>query len=155
MNRRRDTMTGDLFQWQPPQVAVGYGADVAGRGDLDSKISRLVGRALRDCRDEGQGSRAAIAQRMSAHLGRPVSEDMLNKWSSESSGSHRIPLDAFIALIEATQATDLLGFMPSLFGFAVVPERYADIIELHLLDEHQRDLDARKAALAARVRAKR
>lgn len=154
MRDRRDALTGDLMQWQPPQVAVGYADDVTGRGSLDSKISRLVGRALRDSRDAG-ASRAAIAQRMSSYLGRPISEAMLNKWSSESSDEHRIPLDAFIALIEAAQATELLGFVPSLFGHAVVDERYADIIELHLIEDHQRDIEARKAALAARVRAKR
>src|SRR5690606_25756145 len=101
--------TSDLFSWEPPQVSVGYSADVVGRGELENQISRLVGRALRDCRDEGVGSRADVARRMSAYLNRPVSESMLNKWSSENSGEHRIPLDAYIALIEATKANDLLG----------------------------------------------
>ncbi|WP_287093156.1 hypothetical protein [Mesorhizobium sp.] len=148
-------MTSDLFEWEPPQVAVGYTPDVVGRGGLDSQISRLVGRALRDCRDEGKGSRADIARRMSAYLDRPVSEGILNKWSSESSGEHRIPLDAFIALIDATQANALLGFIPSMFGFAVVPEKYADLIEIHLIEEHERDIAARKTALQVRWKAKR
>jgi len=153
--KRRDTLTSDLFDWQPPQVAVGYSGDVAGRGALDSQISRLVSRALRDARDEGKGSRTDIAKAMSAELRRPISDAMLNKWSAESSGEHRIPLDAFIALIKTTEADGLLGFIPSLFGYAVVPERYADIIEMHLIDEHERDIAARKAALQARWRAKR
>ncbi|RWC58887.1 hypothetical protein [Mesorhizobium sp.] len=152
---RNDHLTNDLFEWEPPQVAVGYTPDVVGRGELDSQISRLVGRALRDCRDEGQGSRADIARRMSAYLNRPVSEGILNKWSSESSDEHRIPLDAFIALIEATKANDLLGFVPSKFGFAVVPEKYADLIEIHLIEEHERDIAARKTALQVRWKAKR
>ncbi|MFH1796307.1 MAG: hypothetical protein ABIF45_17595 [Pseudomonadota bacterium] len=155
MKRQRDPLTGDLFSWEAPKVAVGYSDDVAGRGALDSQISRLISRALRDARDEGKGSRADIAKAMSAELRRPVSEAILNKWSAEASGEHRIPLDAFIALIKATEADGLLGFIPSLFGFAVVPEHYADIIELHLIDEHERDIVARRAALQARVRAKR
>ncbi|RRH98041.1 hypothetical protein EH240_19790 [Mesorhizobium tamadayense] len=152
---RHDTMTADLFEWQPPKVAVGYAPDVAGRGGLDHQISRLVGRALRDCRDDGKGSRAEIAERMSAYLDRPISEAMLNKWSSESSDDHRIPLDAFIALIDATQAEGLLGFVPEKFGFAVVPEKYADIIEISLIEEHEREIAARKTALLVRARAKR
>ncbi len=53
MSRRyRDPLTKDLFEWQPPQVAVGYSADVTGRGRLDNKIARLIGQALRDARDE-------------------------------------------------------------------------------------------------------
>ena len=155
MKRRRDPLTGDLFTWEPPQVAVGYSEDVVGRGALDNQIARLIGRALRDTRDEGKGSRADVARTISAELNRPVSEAMLNKWSAEASGEHRIPLDAFIALIKATDANALLGFIPSLFGFVVVPERYADIIELHLIDEHEHDIVARKVALQARVRAKR
>lgn len=151
----RDNLTADLFAWEPPQVAVGYAPDVAGRGGLDNQISRLVSRALRDCRDEGNGTRADIARRMTAYLDRPISEGILNKWSSESSDEHRIPLDAFIALIHATQANELLGFVPKLFGFAVVPEKYADIIEIHLIEEHERDVAARKAALIARAKAKR
>jgi len=152
---RRDILTADLFDWEPPKVAVGYAPDVAGRGDLDSQISRLVGRALRDCRDDGNGSRADVARRMSAYLDRTVSEGILNKWSSESSDEHRIPLDAFIALIDATQADDLLGFIAAKFGFAVVPEKYADIIELSLIEDHEREIAAKKAALLARSRAKR
>lgn len=152
---RRDNQTNDLFEWEPPQVAVGYTQDVAGRGSLDSKISRLIGRALRDSKDERDLTRAEIARRMTAYLNRSISEAMLNKWSSESSDEHRVPLDAFIALIEVTDAKALLGFVPSLFGHAVVPERYADIIEIHLIEEHERDIAARKSALIARAKAKR
>lgn len=152
---RQDLLTADLFDWEPPKVAVGYSPDVAGRGDLDSQISRLVGRALRDCRDDGNGSRADVARRMSAYLDRTISEGILNKWSSESSDEHRIPLDAFIALIEATQAEDLLGFIAGKFGYAVVPAKYADIIELSLIEDHEREIAARKSALLARSRAKR
>ncbi|RWE48583.1 MAG: hypothetical protein EOS79_08595 [Mesorhizobium sp.] len=152
---RRDILTADLFDWEPPKVAVGYAPDVAGRGGLDNQISRLVSRALRDCRDEGNGSRADVARRMSAYLDRQISEGILNKWSSESSDEHRIPLDAFIALIDATQAEALLGFIAEKFGFAVVPAKYADIIELSLIEDHERDIAARKSALLARSRAKR
>ncbi|TIV64909.1 MAG: hypothetical protein E5V89_28875, partial [Mesorhizobium sp.] len=137
---RRDILTADLFDWEPPKVAVGYAPDVAGRGGLDNQISRLVSRALRDCRDEGNGSRADVARRMSAYLDRQISEGILNKWSSESSDEHRIPLDAFIALIDATQAEALLGFIAEKFGFAVVPAKYADIIELSLIEDHERDI---------------
>ena len=152
---RRDPFTLDLLAWEPPKVAVGYADDVTGRGALDHKISRLVSRALRDARDEGKGSRADIARRMTSYLDRPVSEAMLNKWAAEASDEHRIPLDAFIALIEACGANGLLGFVPAMFGFAVVPERYADLIEIHLLDEHEQEIAARKAALSARWKAKR
>lgn len=149
-----DRLTQDLFSWEPPKVTVGYSEDVTGRGDLENKIARLVARATRDARDEGK-SRAELATAISRELGRSVSEDTLNKWASEASGAHRIPLDAFIALIRATQAKDLLGFIPSLFGFAVVPEHYTDLIEIHLIDEREEELRAHKAKILARRRARR
>ncbi|QDY99092.1 hypothetical protein FQ775_01170 [Nitratireductor mangrovi] len=157
MKRRRDPHTSDLFatDWEPPQVAVGYAPDVAGRGRLDSRIARLVSRALRDARDEDGKARADIARCMSAYLDRPVSEAMLNKWAAEASEEHRIPLDAFVALIEATEAKDLLGFVPELFGFAVVPERYASLIEAHLWEEREQEAVRRRQAAEMRWRASR
>lgn len=38
MARYRAPLTKDLFAWEPPQVAVRYGEEVAGRGALDNKI---------------------------------------------------------------------------------------------------------------------
>lgn len=155
MSKRRDPHTLDLLDWEPPVVSVGYGADVAGRGPLDNRIARIVGRALRDARDERGLGRADAAREIAEHLGRSISPAMLDKWSSEGSAEHRIPLDAFIALIRVTGADDLIGFIPSMFGFAAVPERYAGLIELHLIEEHEADIAARKTALQAKWRARR
>lgn len=154
MARVRDTLTKDLFSWEPPQVAVGYSAEVTGRGALDNRIARLISHALRDAREDGL-TRAEIAKRMSNWLGRQISEAMLNKWSSEGSGEHRIPLDAFIALVQATGNKDLLGFAPSEFGLTVIETEYAELIEAHLLDEHIEELQARRQVLTARRKARR
>ncbi len=91
MTRYRAPLTKDLFDWRPPQVAVGYSADVIGRGRLDNKIARLISQSLRDAR-EGGASWAEVARKMGDYLGRPVSEAMPGKWSSEGSEDHRIPL---------------------------------------------------------------
>lgn len=149
---RTDSITSDIFAWEPPQVAVGYNDDVTGKGELQNKISRLVGRALRDAKDVRGLSRGQIATALTAYLGRPVSEDTLDKWASEASDQHRIPLDAFIGLVEVTSAMDLLGFVPGLFGFVVIDRKYEAIVELQLLEEHERELNAHKARLQAKVR---
>jgi hypothetical protein len=150
---RRDPLTRDLFAWQPPSVAVGYGSEVAGRGALDNKIARLIGHALREANKERGLNRAAVSKAMSAYLGRTVSEGMLNKWSSEGSEDHRIPLDAFIALVEATGSRGLLGFVPGEFGLVVIEEQYAELIRLHLIREKMKDLQAQEHALLAQLRA--
>ncbi|WP_174804513.1 hypothetical protein [Martelella limonii] len=150
--RRRDTLTEDLFDWQPPKVAAGYEEDVAGRGALDSRISRTVAKALKDAREAGK-TRAEIAADMSRYLGRTVSEDMLNKWSSEAA-THRITLDAFIALIDATKEFDLLGFVPSRFRYVAVPESYRDLIVLHLAKQKQEEMNRFVERLEADQRTK-
>lgn len=152
---RGDRLTSDLLAWEPPQVAVGYPDDVAGKGAVSNRIARLISRAMRDARDERSLDRQFIAKALTQELGRTVSVDMLDKWSSEASEGHRVPLDAFVALIKVTDATELLGFIPGLFGFAVVEQKYEAIIELQLIEEHERDLDALKARALAKVRSQR
>ncbi|WP_236020615.1 hypothetical protein [Devosia sediminis] len=142
----------DLLAWEPPQVAAGYAPTVAGRGSIDSQIARLISQALRDAADECDVSRSDVAAMLSYDLGRPVSEDMLNKWTSEAATGHRIPLDAFCSLVKVLKAKELLGFIPNLLGYVAVPEKYADIIEMHLIEEKTRDLDARKQALSSRLK---
>ncbi len=154
MTRPRPALTKDLFSWEPPKVSVGYSTDVIGRGRLDNKIARLVSQALRDAREDGL-NRAEVARRMTAFLGRAVSEAMLNKWSSEGSEDHRIPLDAFLGLVQATGATDLLGFPAGEFGLTVIEAEYAEIIEEKLLDDHIEEMQARKQMLSTRRKAGR
>lgn len=151
---RGDRATSDLFSWEPPPVVVGYSEEVSGRGELQNRIARLISRALRDARDDGK-SRSQVAQELGQELGRNVSEDMLDKWASEASEAHRIPLDAFIALIRVTGANQLLGFVPEMFGFVVVEKKYEAIIELQLLEEHEREIAAYKARVSARLRTQR
>lgn len=141
--------------WQPPQVSVGYSDEIAGRGSLQNQIARLVARALRDARDDRGLTRPDIARRMSDELGRKVTEESIEKWASEASEAHRIPFDAFIALVAATGATELLGFLPNLMGFVVVSKRYKPLIELHLLEEHEQELAAHKARIHAELRGHR
>lgn len=147
--QREDAFTSanEAAGWQAPRVAVGYGEEIAGGGELPNQIARLVSRALKDARKHRELSRSDIARALTIELGRNVSEGTLEQWASEASISHRIPLDAFIALVAATGEHDLLGFIPGLFGFAVVPRRYMAVIELQLIEEHERELAAHKERL--------
>lgn len=147
----RDPHVRDLSAWETEPVTIGYGDDVAGRGSLGNRIARLIARALRDAKDADLG-RAEVAQKMTAILDRPVSVATLDKWASEAAEEHRIPLDAFVALIEATSQHKLLGFPPNLFGYAVVPARFVDMIELQQLQEHEEAVAARKAVLKAKLK---
>lgn len=146
MARRPDRSTLDLFQdWTPPRVAVAPVAEDV-RGPMDLQIARLIKRAL-----EGR-DRAEVAAEMSAILGRSIAGTTLDAWASPAKASNRIPLDAWAALIEVTNDMRLLGWLPEAHGYVVVPARYADLIELHLLEEHEAEIQRRKAALSARYK---
>ncbi len=147
---RRDNMTLDLLAWEPPRVAVGYDAQDM-RGPLDLVIARLVSSALHRATEQGQ-SREQIAAAMSDYLGRAVSKTTLDAWSSPARSTNRIPLDAFVALVEATGDHDLLGWLPGQHGYVVVPQRYGDLIELQLIEEKEAEMARRKAALTARYK---
>ncbi|OYW33965.1 MAG: hypothetical protein B7Z41_03840 [Rhizobiales bacterium 12-66-7] len=117
------------------------------RGPLDLVIAKLIKRALADCKQ----SREIIAAKMTEYLGRPISKDSLDAWASPAK-SNRPPLDAFAALIYATGDMSLLGWMPAEHGYVVVPAKYADLIELHLLEERESEISRRKQALTARYK---
>lgn len=154
MARRRDPHTKELFSWEPEPVRITYADEVKGRGGLDSQISRVIGQALRDAKDNGV-SRMEIAGRMASFLGRPISEDALNKWASEATDDRRIPLDAFIALAQATDARELIGFLAEIFNLAVVADQFVELIELQQLRDHKVEVEAREAALEAKLRGRR
>ena len=145
--KARDRLTADLFDWQPPKVAVGFEADLSGNR-LGSRISRAVSLALKEC---GK-SRVEVAEAMSMELGYPVSADMLDAYASEAKEGHRITLERFVALVTATGC---LGFVAGLFDHVVVPSRYQSLIELHLIEEHEKDLARMKQTVEAKWRAGR
>lgn len=143
---RRDSLTGDLLNWEPPKVAAGFEAGAIRGSRLASQISQAVALALKSC----ALSRAEIAARMSVELGYQVSENMLANYASEGAEAHRITLERFIALVEVTGCTDLLGFVASRFGQVVVPERYQALIDMHLAEEAEAKIQKFKMAAKAK-----
>ena len=147
----RDWQTLDLLAWEPPKVAAGFEPDKLPGSRISSRISRAVGLALREC---GR-TRSDVAAAMSADLGYPISTDMLDAYASEAKEGHRITVDRFVALIAATGCVDLLGVIAEPFDHVAVPKRFEALIELHLIDEHERDVARRKQAAEAKWRASR
>lgn len=146
---RGDTFTGDLLDWQPPQVEARL-EDGAIRG---SELAAQICQAVAAIMDTSGLSREEIARRMTEEHGCPISVHMLNNYASEAAVSARITLERFMALVAATGCHGALGFIAGRFGHVAVPERYASVIELHLLEEHEREIVRRKQAAEARWRA--
>ena len=148
---RRDRLTPDLFDWQPPRVAVGFEKEQLPGNRIASRISRAIALALKECGKP----RSEVARIMSQELGYPVSEATLDAYASEAKESHKISLERFIALIMATGCHNLLGFVAEFFEHVVVPERFGSLIELHLIEEHEREIQRRKQAVEAKWKAGR
>lgn len=151
MTRRRDPHTLDIFA-EP--VSIGYGEDVTGRGPLANRITRLIKHVLDEAADAGQ-CRNDIAVALGKKLDRVVTKAQLDKWTAPSATDHRIPLDAFIALIEVTDDMKMLGFVPSLFGYAAVSNAFVDWMRLQQIEEQEEALLAERAILQRRVRSRR
>lgn len=146
---RGDSLTGDLLSWEPPKVAAGF-AEGAVRGSrIANQISQVVKLAL-----EGQ-DRVKVAARMSGELGYTVSRDLLDHYASEGAEAHKITLERFVALIEATGCVDALAFVAERFDHVVVPSKYAAIVEYHLLDEHEQEVTRRKQAAFVKMKGAR
>ncbi len=97
----RQTHFLDAFEAaeQPEQPADGSLA-------MAAEVCAALGRAIKDC----PSSRSEIAARMSDLVGEPISEHMLNKWTSRSSDNWRFPFEFAAAFEVATgsQALQLL-----------------------------------------------
>lgn len=143
---RGDSLTGDLLSWEPPKVAAGFEEGAVRGSRIANQICQVVKLAL-----EGH-DRAQVAAQMSGELGYPVSRDMLDHYASEGSEAHKITLERFVALLEATGCVDALAFVADRFDHVVVPSKYAAIVEYHLLKDHQEDVDRRVQTAFAKMK---
>jgi len=146
---RRDNLTGDLLTWEPP--AVRFDEPLVRAHTLNARFARAISLTLKEC----GLSREEVAERMSDWLGETVSRNMLDAYASEARESHQINLPRFAALIHATEDYRLLSLLPETFGFSVMPREYEEIVELWRLEETEREIARRKAALAAKWRGRR
>jgi len=149
MTKRRDPHTLDLWRdWTPPEdVAARFEPEVSKGGTLDVKIARVLSEAM----TRSGKCRAEIAAQMSEYLGQNVTENMLDCYASPARRDHKITLERFIALLDATDCYELLGFVAEFVGFVAVPARYAEVIQLWETEERLADLERRRAALRGRV----
>lgn len=145
----RDRFTLDLFkEWEPPVVAVGFEPGTITGNRLSSRISRAVAKAMKECGLD----RVTIAGRMSERLGSKVSKDMLETYASEAKTENNITVERLMALIHVTGKTELLGFLAEDFDMAVVPRKYENVIELALIEDHERMVQTRKKTLQMKIR---
>ena len=126
MGKRRDTLTLDLFDWEPEPIVEAFDPVRVRAASLRAKVARGVSEAMKDC----EHSRAVVAERMSAFMGEPVSENMLNAYASEAREDHSMPFIRLLGLIHATGDIRLLQLGAEMFGFSVIEDKFLPWVDL-------------------------
>jgi hypothetical protein len=129
-------------------VSVGFEPDAIQGNRLASRISRAVAKALKDCKM----GRDEISAAMSDRLGHKVTVATLDAYASEAKVDNNITVERFVGLIHATGKTELLGFLADDFDLKVVPAKYENVIELALIEDHEKSLEQHKKTLQAKIR---
>ena len=89
----------DLLGWRaPPQPVAAFRPGAIQAPSMGGRLARAIAIALKDC---GK-TRAEVAALMTAHLGRPVSENMLDAYASQAREGHAISAERLAALVRAT-----------------------------------------------------
>lgn len=151
MKKSRDIHTLDLFRDYQPEddVAARIAPEITKGGTLNVQIARVVAHA---CQQSGK-TREEIAKEMSAYLDQTITVNMLDAYASPARENHKITLERFIALLDATDCYGLLAFICQFVGYVAVPERYADIIEIWRNDREIEERQRKRDALMGKVRA--
>ncbi|MCV0428300.1 MAG: hypothetical protein K5905_22820 [Roseibium sp.] len=134
--------------WTPPDVSVGFEPGAISGDRLSSRISRAIAKALKDCDID----RASVAAQMSEKLGHKITKQMLEAYASEAKTGNNITVERFVALIHATGKTELLGFLADDFAMKVYPNKYANVVKLALIEDHQKTVDYHKKTIIAKIR---
>ena len=151
MKKSRDIHTLDLFRdYQPEEeVAARIAPEITKGGTLNVQIARVIAHA---CQQSGK-TREEIANEMSAYVVQTITVNMLDAYASPARENHKITLERFIALLDATDCYGLLAFICQFVGYVAVPERYADIIEIWRNDREIEERQRKRDALVGKVRA--
>ncbi len=123
---------------------------------FDEKLFRVTSITARICRALKAAlaglDRDQVAADMGKVLGRQVSKNVLDRYVSEASEDHSIPLDRFIALVRVTKDKRLLQMIADDLGWVVVDAREAHWIEVGKYQDAAAELA--KRANAAKRKAK-
>lgn len=145
-NRRGDTRTGDLLDWEPPPLVETYDAVTIRAASLRAKIAHAISATL--C--EAEQDRTQIAAAMTGFLGEEVSKNMLDAYASESRDDHTISFVRLLALVEVTGDVRPLTLAAEMAGCVVIPARYMAAVHEAMWaareeEAHAQRLSSRKA----------
>lgn len=138
MRRPVDTLTGDLFANIPQAHPMTPGA-----WNFRREIAYAMGEAIK----VSPKDRYQIAADMSRLLGREISANTLDKYTSEASEDHIPNLETSIAFDAATEQTALASLFASKLGCRVLPGKESLFAELGRLEQMKGDIAKQEKAI--------
>lgn len=138
MRRAKVNITGDLFANIPQAHPM-----TPGSWNFRREIAYTMGEAIRLCSKD----RYQIAADMSRLLGREVSVNTLDKYTSEASEDHIPNMETAIAFDAATEQTALASLFAGKLGCRVLPGKDSLLAELGRLQQMKGDIANQEKAL--------
>jgi hypothetical protein len=138
MRRIVDTLTGDLFASMPKAHPMNPGA-YRFRGE----IAHVMGEAIKTCLKD----RYQIAADMSRLLGREISINTLDKYTSEASEDHIPNIETAIAFDAATEQMALANLFASKLGCRMLPGKDSLLAELGRLEQMKGEIAKQEKAI--------
>lgn len=136
----------DLLGWQAPDPVIRFDERAVRAKTLDARLSRAIAAAL------SGHDRGAVAQTMTAILGRPVSKNMVDAYASAAREDHPISAPRYMALTQAIADRRLLEVMAEPMGWTVIERRFLPLIQLAAVREHEDALRRHGDALRRQAR---
>jgi hypothetical protein len=117
--------------------------------DLDAQIREMVTQGLK----QTPLSRPEVAAHMSLALGRDFTKAMLDTFSAESKGGHRLPAAYAPAFAVVTGDAAIISLLCQAAGGAFVPDAEILKIELHRLQGERRELKEKEQLIKQLIEA--
>lgn len=136
--RATDTLTGDLFANIPTAHPMTPGA-----WRFRGEIAHVMSEAIKACEKD----RYQIAADMSRLLGREISSNTLDKYTSEASEEHIPNFETAIAFDAATEQTSLASFFAGKLGCRVLPGKESLTAELGRLSYMKTEIAKQEKAI--------
>lgn len=138
MKRIVDTLSGDLFASIPKAYPM-----LPGAWNFRVEIAHVMGDAIKAATQD----RYAIAADMGRLLGREVSVNTLDKYTSEAAEGHHPSLETAIAFDAATGQMALLAMYAAKLGAKVLPGKDALLAELGRLEQMKGEIARSERAI--------
>jgi hypothetical protein len=136
--RKRDDKTLDMFEEIPHAHPMTPGA-----WRFRAEIAHCMSEAIKTCNKD----RYQIAADMSRLLGREISVNTLDKYTSEASEDHIPNFETAIAFDAATEQTALASFFAGKLGCRVLPGKDSLLAELGRLEQMKGEIAKKEKAI--------